>query len=244
MEESQRPRPRSRLTDVVIEALSKRLDERVYRAGDKLPSEHALCEEFQVSRTVVREAVASMRLSGQLVSKPGIGVFVTEDREKPIDFAVEPTTDARWALHIMELRAGLEVEACGLAAERRSATDLSAIIEAFDAFNRASRDMGAAVKADYEFHLAIARASNNPHFAALLQAAVRDVMLDLNIKHGGKTPDELEAYEQRNANEHEAILTAIVRRDPGAARAAMARHLGDSIARYRKLLSQPGIAGG
>ncbi|OWT69073.1 MULTISPECIES: FadR/GntR family transcriptional regulator [unclassified Achromobacter] len=233
-------RPRSRLTDVVIEALSKRLDDRTYRAGDKLPSEHALCQEFQVSRTVVREAVASMRLSGQLVSKPGIGIFVTEDREKPIDFVVEPsTTDARWALHIMELRAGLEIEACGLAAERRSAAELSAIVEAFDAFNRASRDMVAAVKADYEFHIAIARASNNPHFAALLQAAVRDVMLDLNIKHGGKTPAELEAYEARNALEHEAILTAIMRRDPGAARAAMSRHLGDSIARYRKLLSQP-----
>lgn len=240
MEDTLRPRQRSRLTDVVIAELSKRLDARVYRAGDKLPSEHSLCDEFQVSRTVIREAVASMRLSGQLVSKPGIGVFVTEDREKPIDFVVEPaTTDARWALHIMELRAGLEVEACGLAAERRSPADLSAIIEAFDAFNRASRDMGAAVKADYEFHLAIARASNNPHFASLLQAAVRDVMLDLNIKHGGKTPQELETYEQRNAAEHEAILTAIVRRDPGAARAAMARHLGDSIARYRKLLSHP-----
>jgi GntR family transcriptional regulator, transcriptional repressor for pyruvate dehydrogenase complex len=233
-------RPRSRLTDVVIEALSKRLDDRTYRAGDKLPSEHALCQEFQVSRTVVREAVASMRLSGQLVSKPGIGVFVTEDREKPIDFVVEPTvTDARWALHIMELRAGLEIEACGLAAERRSAAELSAIVEAFDAFNRASQDMTAAVKADYEFHIAIARASNNPHFAALLQAAVRDVMLDLNIKHGGKTPEELATYEARNAVEHEAILTAIMRRDPGAARAAMSRHLGDSIARYRKLLSQP-----
>ncbi len=233
-------RPRSRLTDVVIEALTQRLEDRTYRSGDKLPSEHALCEEFQVSRTVVREAVASMRLSGQLVSKPGIGVFVTEDREKPIDFVVEPAvTDARWALHIMELRAGLEIEACGLAAERRSAAELSAIVEAFDAFNRASRDMAAAVKADYEFHLAIARASNNPHFAALLQAAVRDVMLDLTIKHGGKTPEELEAYEGRNALEHEAILTAIMRRDPGAARAAMSRHLGDSIARYRKMLSQP-----
>lgn len=231
--------PRSRLTDYVIDELTKRLDARQYRAGDKLPSEHALCDEFEVSRTVIREAVASMRLSGRLVSKPGIGVFVTEDREKPIDFVVEPATDARWALHIMELRAGLEVEACGLAAERRSASDLSGIVEAFDAFNRATRDMEAAVKADYEFHLSIARASNNPHFPALLKAAVRDVMLDLNIKHGGKTPEELEMYETRNVREHEAILTAIMRRDPGAARAAMARHLGDSIARYRKLLSHP-----
>ncbi|MCH3846964.1 FCD domain-containing protein, partial [Campylobacter jejuni] len=71
----------------------------------------------------------------------------------------------------------------------------------------ATRDMEAAVKADYEFHLSIARASNNPHFPALLQAAVRDVMLDLNIKHGGKTPEELEVYETRNVQEHEAILT-------------------------------------
>jgi len=43
MQTPARPRPRSRLTDVVIEELNKRLDARLYRAGDKLPSEHALC---------------------------------------------------------------------------------------------------------------------------------------------------------------------------------------------------------
>ena len=67
---------RGNLTDAVIGELQSRIDGAVYAPGQKLPTEQQLCQEFGVSRTVVREAVASLRLGGRLNSRQGLGVFV------------------------------------------------------------------------------------------------------------------------------------------------------------------------
>lgn len=234
-----KPTSAAPLTDLVIRALSDRLDRSVYRPGERIPSETELCKEFKVSRTVVREAVASMRLGGRLVSKPGLGVYVVEDHESPLDLAVPPNTDSRWALHIMELRLAIEVEAAGLAAERRTPQDLADIVQAFDAFAAAGDDRARAIEADLSFHCAIAKASHNPHFNQILGSVTQDVLLDLKIKHGTSARSTSRAdYQRRTSREHGTILAAITRRDTGAARAAMSRHLNDSIARYRKLLTR------
>lgn len=230
-------KPRTRLTDVVIQALSERLDTQVYRPGERLPSEQALCQEFNVSRTVIREAMSSLRLGGRVISSPGLGVFVAEDHDPPIHFDIQSPADNRRALHIMEVRVGLEVEAAGLAAERRTPTDMADIVRAFDEFNAAENDSACAVQADVNFHLAIARASNNPHFAHLLKSAVKEMELDMKIKHRGKSEQELRDYEKRTAREHSAIMSAIMRGDTAAARSTMARHLAESVARYRKRLT-------
>lgn len=237
MNASSTPQP-ARLTDVLIKAISDRLDRSIYRPGERLPSENALCKEFGVSRTVVREAVASMRQSGRLVSKPGIGVFVVEDQETTVDFSIDVSGDSRWALHIMELRMAIEVESAGLAAERRTPQDLADIVQAFDSFMAADLNMPAAIEADIAFHFSIARASHNPHFVKILASSVNEVTADLKIKHGGRTEQGLREYEKRTAREHGAILSAITRRDTNGARTAMTRHLADSIARYRLLLSK------
>ncbi len=232
------PRPHGTLTSTLIQELTRRIERQIYRAGDRMPSEQQLCKEFGVSRTVVREAVASIRLSGRLASKPGVGVFVVAPEEAAISIGQGLGADSRAALHIMELRIGLEVEAAGLAAERRTPQDLADIVHAFDTFNNVGSDSKAAVEADYAFHLAIARASNNPHFAHLLESAIKDVTQDLKLKRMGKSPKELAVYEKRTAREHGVIMTAIMRGDPAAARNAMYRHLNDSVNRYRRLINQ------
>ena len=132
----------------------------------------------------------------------------------------------------------IEVEAAGLAAERRTPQDLADIVQAFDRFALASLDHDAATAADVAFHFAIARASHNPHFANILGASINEVSADLAYKHGSRTEQALRDYEKRTAREHGVILAAISRGDTSAARTAMTRHLADSIARYRLLLSR------
>lgn len=228
---------RGKLTDVVILELTARMDSGTYGPGDKLPSEQELCKEFQVSRTVIREAVASLRLGGKLIARQGVGVFVVEQDPKKLGFEVNAVDDVRTALQILELRLGVEIEAVALAADRRTPTSLSDITQAFDAFNALDgSDLLEEAKADFAFHLAIARATNNPHFPQFLEALGRDIIFDLRLKHGAAGNQNRKKYIQKIAKEHGAILSAISLGDAPAARVAVRKHLEESLARYRRLV--------
>lgn len=60
--------------------LEEKIDRRELRPGDRLPSEAELCEEFGVSRTVVRQALREMEYEGLIVKKKGKGTFVSEPK--------------------------------------------------------------------------------------------------------------------------------------------------------------------
>jgi DNA-binding FadR family transcriptional regulator len=232
---------RGNLAEVVIDALSARMDSRAYAPGDKLPAEQELCREFGVSRTVVREAVASLRLGGRLYSRQGLGVFVAEPDATTLTFAVETVNGVRSALQILELRIGVESEAVALAAARRSSAALAHIAQTFDRLaSIRPTDHEEEVKADYAFHLAIAQATNNPHFPHFLEALGGEIAFDLHLKHKQAMGTSRDAYLKKITREHGAILAAITRADPRAARAALRRHLDESLTRYRRLLSADG----
>ncbi|MET0607022.1 MAG: FadR/GntR family transcriptional regulator [Beijerinckiaceae bacterium] len=232
-------RKRANLTEAIIKALCGRVDGGTYAPGDKLPSEMELCREFGVSRTVVREAVASLRLGGKLYSRQGLGVFVTQSEETRPHFAVAPIDDVRSAMQVLEIRIGVESEAVMLAASRRTPETISEITRAFDRFN--ALDPGHAeeeAKADYGFHLAIAHAAANPHFPQFLEVLGQDIAFDLHLKHGHASRLNRSAYVKKISREHGAILSAISQGDTRAARVALRRHLEESLNRYRLLLGE------
>jgi len=59
----------------IREILVRRI-EREMRVGHQLPTEHALCEEFGVSRETVREALGGLEADGVISRTPGQGTFV------------------------------------------------------------------------------------------------------------------------------------------------------------------------
>jgi len=71
-----RGRRPSLVTQVRTQLLTE-IDDGRLLAGDKLPNEYALAARFEVSRQTVREAVASLLISGHLVRRHGTGTFVT-----------------------------------------------------------------------------------------------------------------------------------------------------------------------
>src|SRR6185312_3879483 len=105
--------------------------------GARLPTEQALTRAARVSRTVVREAVAALRAEGLVVTRQGVGAFVGETARRP--FRIEPSElgTLREVLQVMELRTGIEIEAAGLAAERRTRANLASITDAYAAIERA-----------------------------------------------------------------------------------------------------------
>lgn len=229
---------RGNLAEAVITTLSARIEAAIYAPGGKLPSEQDLCREFGVSRTVIREAVASLRLGGKLFSRQGLGVFVTEQDPKKLDFDIKASEDIRSALQILELRLGVEVEAVGLAASRRTPADIAEITGAFDRLAvEDGTDIAQEAKADFDFHVAIARATANPHFPQFLDALGSHITTDLLLKHSRITGAGHRAYLNKINREHGAILSAITQGDGKAARSAVRQHLEESMVRYRRLLS-------
>jgi|UPI0002D7F4E2 GntR family transcriptional regulator len=60
--------------------LRENIKQGVWRPGDQLPGEHALCEQYGVSRTVVRQALSELEAEGLIVRRRGKGAFVAEPK--------------------------------------------------------------------------------------------------------------------------------------------------------------------
>jgi GntR family transcriptional regulator len=62
------------------ESIRERIERGDWKPGDLLPSEAQLCEQFDVSRTVVRQALKDLTHEGLLYSRKGKGSFVAEQK--------------------------------------------------------------------------------------------------------------------------------------------------------------------
>ena len=74
------PLQQRRLSDDIIARIETLILEGSFRAGERLPAERALAEEFGVSRPSLREAIQKLVARGLLISRHGGGTFVSESR--------------------------------------------------------------------------------------------------------------------------------------------------------------------
>jgi GntR family transcriptional repressor for pyruvate dehydrogenase complex len=204
--------------------------------GARLPTEHALTRAARVSRTVVREAVAALRAEGLVVTRQGVGAFVSaEPTRAPFRIEPERMQSLGDILAVMELRLGVEIESAGLAAERASKAQVRNILNALSAIEEASAAGLAAVDEDLAFHRAIAEATGNAEFPRFLQFIGRHLIPRRTVSGLTERMGGERAYLALIQEEHRRISQAIESRDPKAAREAMRRHLTRSLERYRKL---------
>lgn len=229
---------RGNLAEIVVAELSARIESGLYGPGDKLPSSAQLCDEFGVSRTVIREAVASLRVAGRVTARQGAGVFVSEKDTKTLNFEINRIDDIRSAMQILELRLGVELQSVALAAARRTPEALAEIARAYDYLeNLNTDDAEVEARADFDFHLAIAKATRNPHFPQFLEAVIGEISFDLVLKHR-QSSGAYQTYLKKINKEHAAILAAITQGDVKGAKNALAQHLEESLVRYRAMLEE------
>jgi GntR family transcriptional regulator, transcriptional repressor for pyruvate dehydrogenase complex len=229
-----RRRPRT-LALELVEALGDRIRDGRIASGAKLPTEAAVMQEFGVSRTVVREAISKLQASGLVETRHGIGTFVVGFGDgAPFRIAPEQFATLRDVIAVLELRIGIETEAAALAAQRRTAgnlADMRAALDAFDSAVAAGRD---AVGPDFQFHLEIARATQNSHFAELMGTLGAMIIPRARLERPAAPDDDRLQYLRRVNAEHESIFDAIAGQDGEAARAAMRTHLANSRGRRRR----------
>ena len=228
-----------KLSRGLFEQLAEQIKSGRLAPGSRLPTEEALTRAARVSRTVVREAVAALRAEGLVITRQGVGAFVSAEPQRA-PFRIEPERLESLAdiLNVMELRLGVEIESAGIAAERASRVQVKAIGAALETIARAAAAGRSAVDEDLAFHRAIAEATGNPEFARFLQFIGRHLIPRRTVTGLPERMGGREAYLALIQEEHRRIYEAIRDGQPGAAREAMRRHLTRSLERYRKLAAE------
>jgi DNA-binding FadR family transcriptional regulator len=204
--------------------------------GARLPTEKELTLATGVSRAVVREAVAALRADGLVITHQGRGAFVSANVEcRPFRIDSEKVRSAQDVLQILELRTGLEIEASGLAAERRTNDDLRQIEAALRSIKADIEAGGNAVDADFRFHLTILRSAHNRHFPKFLEFLGNFIIPRQRIDLTSDSETERGRYLRKIQVEHIAICDAIRRQDIKAARKAARLHLFNALRRYEEI---------
>ncbi|MBY0613791.1 MAG: FCD domain-containing protein [Beijerinckiaceae bacterium] len=190
------------------------------KEGDRLPTEKALAEQYGVSRTVVREAIARLQTEGVVAARQGSGVFVNRRNGHNV-FRIHDNRVRHTQLqNCYELRLGVEAAAAELAAQRRTSDDIAAL----EALIVRMADPALRVAADTEFHVAIARATKNElyeSFVGFIGAELSSVIGDAVVNTITRHPDQVDQV----IAEHGLVLKAIAAGDAAGAREAMAGHI-------------------
>ncbi len=224
-----------RMTEIILEQIKNLIVDGQVAPGDKLLTEKELCERLQVSRTSVREALSALNLTGILDIRQGEGIYIKEPASnsiiEPLAFILLLEKDKLQS--ILEVRKALEVEAVGLAAERRDESDLAQLKELVEKM-AASSAADISEKLDLEFHLALAQASKNPLINRLMNT-VQEIMGQTLKVTRALWISATAGTTQRLYEEHRDIYLAIASGDREQARAIMYDHLrkvGTELDRY------------
>jgi DNA-binding FadR family transcriptional regulator len=199
-----------------------------------LPAEAEWSSRFNVSRSVVREAIKILSAKGLLTSRPKVGSRV-EARQRwnlldhdVLEWYAEAPGRQEFLRSLQEFRTIFEPEAAAIAARRRSDAQMRVISQACDDMGRAGT-LSERSSADVRFHLAILEASGNDlllPLGVLVESALRNLFVMITR----------EADDLRYAQElHEAIEGAIRRRRPDAAKRAVRQLLENSDAMIERI---------
>ncbi|WP_033346620.1 FadR/GntR family transcriptional regulator [Catenuloplanes japonicus] len=210
------------VTDEAINKIKDMILAGTLRPGDRLPREADLADRLGLSRNSLREAVKALSLINVLDVRRGDGTYVTSLEPSlllgALDFVAELNRDDT-VLHFFEVRRILEPAATAMAAGRMTDADLRTLDALLDAVGD-STSIDELVRADLEFHRAIAQASGNPVLASLLESTSAPT-LRARVWRGLTQTGALE----RTTSEHRAIVHALAARDAERARAWATMHV-------------------
>lgn len=222
-----KPSDRKSMHSRIVQEIGLQIVSGRFKPDDRLPAEALLCEEYAVSRPVLREATRVLVAKGLVYSKPRVGSVVKARREwhlldpDVLHWLMQSSPQNEFFALLTSVRAIIEPAAAALAAQHASDEEIAGIGEAYQRME-AAPDTAALLQPDLDFHSRIADATHNDllaHLCNMLSLALREA-----LKHSNQRPNLHELAMPR----HKAILTAIENRDALAARQATLVQLDDA----------------
>lgn len=222
------PVKRTRAYEEIVHQLAEMARQGELKPGDRLPAERELASAFGVGRPTLRQALTVLAEAGVVEIVAGSGIYLRRPVSEVTNgaayaMAMVLMTEAKDLLDMLELRIAIESEAAYLAAERRSPEAVAKLRIAYEALEEALTVRQEAIQEDYQFHCAVAAATDNPIFVKVMVS-----LADLFLQMFRKTTASLYHEENRiraNLQEHQLIMEAITAGRADDAREAMERHL-------------------
>ncbi|MER6346319.1 FadR/GntR family transcriptional regulator [Streptomyces sp. NPDC001595] len=216
--------PRGTVTQRAIERIKEMITEGRLEPGQRLPTERDLAARLGISRSSMREAIRALTVLGVLEARHGSGIYVTRleagDLLETFGVVADLSRGER-LVELLEVRRVLESTATALAAARITPDQLAEVERQLTAMN-ATDDPERILAHDLAFHRAIAEAAGNESMAAILEG-LSSRTFRARVWRGYQE----EGAFDRTRREHAAIHRALAARDPEAARAAAATHVGE-----------------
>lgn len=207
----------------VVNELGLSIVRKDFPAGTILPGDKELAEHFDVSRTVLREAMKTLSAKGMIVPRARVGTRVTNIKHwnlfdtDVLEWHFECGVHHDFLVHLVEIRLAFEPHAASLAAQNATEEDMQRLLLQADDMGKETHTAESLANSDLQFHLAVLDASQNPFMrsvGSIIQAALTDM-----LKRSAPTKEQIKANDVYH--NHKKIADAIVARDPELAAQAM-----------------------
>jgi DNA-binding FadR family transcriptional regulator len=211
-----------KLYEQIEEAIGLKIIKGEYKPMDTLPNEKALCEEFGVSRGVIREAVKVLNKKGLVSPRPKIGTQVQPKSQwnlcdaDVLIWKLKAGQQLSFLKKVTEVRSIIESEAARLSAERASAEEIDKIQHLCDQLGKILEDE---VNFNYEEYLEIDMAFHT----AILEASHNELLAQIgrSMRHAVQTARLADIQDLKillaSQPYHAAVMKAIKRKDPVSA---------------------------
>ncbi|MFG3146075.1 FadR/GntR family transcriptional regulator [Streptomyces sp. NPDC048243] len=216
--------PKGTVTQRAIEQIKALIREGRLEPGQRLPTERDLASQLGISRSSMREAIRALTVLGVLEARHGSGIYVTQLEAGDLLETFGVVADlsrGHQLVELLELRRILESTATAMAAARITPDQLAEVGKQLTAMN-ATDDPEQILAHDLAFHREIVAAAGNETMTAIL-----DGLSSRTFRARVWRGYQEEGAFDRTRREHAAILRALTARDPDAARAAAAAHVGE-----------------
>ncbi|MEW6229098.1 MAG: FadR/GntR family transcriptional regulator [Bacillota bacterium] len=219
----------------IVNQIRQHIAEGRLKAGDRLPPERTLAQEFGASRACIREALSALETLGLIECKSGQGNFIKVDgSEASVNGEV---LKELWRSHspyeIFEARVEIEPSLAALAAEHATEDDIAALGRHLQQLNAIGREaevdpgkIDQYMEEDRKFHLEIARIAHNSVLFTV-SAGVNLMMKEKHWRVLKRKSIEKEGNIRRFEKEHTGIFEAIRGRNADLARARIREHIED-----------------
>jgi DNA-binding FadR family transcriptional regulator len=220
-----KPVQSDRISSVIVDQIKEAVFQKKLKAGDKLPSERQLIEQFKTSRVTIREALRTLEQFGILEIRRGMegGAFIRDPNTKFINnFLQDMFSMGKISIsNFTEARMAIEPFSVKLETERMTQESLGKvrqnIEEAGECLNKGNKNDARLL--DLEFHRLIAQASQNPVIFFMI-----DSIMDIMENNISSIPLSMEPVKRTNQY-HEEIYLALKDRDVQKAQDLMLKHI-------------------